>query len=76
MNQTNTFTFTTSGFPNGTVTQIGGPPLPATIKLALVNGKYTLSGTPTATGTYNIIITASDGIGPDFVQAFTLFVTP
>jgi hypothetical protein len=71
-----TITIKTTGFPIGTL-QLSGDTLP----LGLVakdnhNGTFTISGTPKAgTGkAYNLILTASNGIGVDAVQGFTLTV--
>ena len=82
VNQNNTFSIETSGFPIGTltVTQTGGPPLPATIKVAVnkTTGVVTFSGKPTATtgaNPYIFEIIASNGIGPEAIEEFTLSVS-
>ena len=51
-------TFTETGAPSGVTLTTGG----------------LLSGTPTATGTFTITITAANGVTPDATQSFTLTV--
>jgi hypothetical protein len=68
-----TFTVTTTGFPAPALT-LGGT-LPAGLTFAdNGNGTGTLSGTPTTGGVSNLTITASNGIGANAVQGFTLTV--
>src|SRR5262249_17217179 len=38
------------------------------------DGTFSLSGTPTTPGTYQVILTAANGIGDDSTQTFTLTV--
>ena len=66
-----TFTVTSTGFPARTFTETGDLPSGVTLSSAGV-----LSGTPDAgtSGTYPIIITATNGIGTDATQNFTLTV--
>src|SRR6266566_4168458 len=67
-----TFTVAASGFPASTFTQTRAPPSGVTF-----NGiTGVLSGTPAAntSGTYPITFTASNGIGSDATQNFTLTV--
>src|SRR5436190_14982055 len=67
-----TFTVAASGFPASTFTQTGALPSGVTF-----NGNTgVLSGTPAAntSGTYPITFTASNGIGSDATQNFTLTV--
>src|SRR5712692_1014932 len=67
-----TFTVTAGGFPASTFTESG--PLPSGVTF---NGNTgVLSGTPAANtiGTYPITFTASNGIGSDTTQNFTLTV--
>lgn len=73
------FTVRTTGLPSGASMHLddGGTTLPAGV--AFVDngdGTATLSGTPAAptSGTYSFLITASNGIGTDATQAFTLTV--
>jgi hypothetical protein len=71
----NTFTVTATGTPTPSLKESGT--LPAGVTFTdKGNGTATLSGIPTAglTGTYNISITASNGIGSDFSQPFALNV--
>ena len=67
-----TFTVTATGFPPATVTQTGTLPTGVTFDSAT----STLSGTPAAGtgGTYPITFTASNGVGSNAVQSFTLTV--
>jgi hypothetical protein len=73
-NQANqSFTVTTTGAPTPAISETGTMPA----GLALVNngdGTATIAGTPTATGTYPITITASNGIGTAPTQSFTITV--
>ena len=71
--QVGTFTVTAVGFPTPTLA-ISGDPLPAGISFDPLTGG--LSGTPGAgtDGTYNLVFTASNGVGADAVQNFTLVV--
>ena len=67
---------TTTGFPAPTLA-IGGVALPAGVTFAdNGNGTATLSGTPAAGtgGTYDVTFTATNGIGANAAQAFTLTV--
>src|SRR5437773_2965776 len=67
-----TFTVAASGFPASTFTQTGA--LPSGVTFNGITG--VLSGTPAAntSGTYPITFTASNGIGSDATQNFTLTV--
>jgi len=62
------FNVTGTGFPTPTYTETGA--LPAGI--TFVNG--TLSGTPTSTGVFPIVILATNGVSPNASQNFTLTV--
>ena len=68
------FTVTTTGFPTGAsmlISQTGTLPT----GLAFVNnndGTATLSGTPTGSGNFPIVITANNGIAPNATQNFTI----
>ncbi len=66
------FTVTATGFPASfTFSQTGSLPNGVTLSTAGV-----LSGTPTASGTFPITITVSNGISPNGTQSFTLTVNP
>lgn len=70
------FTVTTSGFPDATLTASGT--LPAWLSFAPgTGGRATLTGTPPAGsgGVYPFTITAANGYQPDAVQSFALTVT-
>jgi hypothetical protein len=66
------FTVTVTGFPAPTVSESGGLPSGVTFNTST----KTLSGTPGATsgGIYNISFTATNAVGSDAVQSFTLTV--
>ena len=67
------FTVTTTGFPAPGITESGG--LPAGVTFTdNGNGTGTLAGTPGQSGTFPIAFTATNGVGPDAVQNFTLIV--
>jgi hypothetical protein len=65
-----TFTVTASGSPPPTFTETGA--LPAGVTLNGTSG--VLSGTPTQSGSFPIVITAANGSGPNATQNFTLTV--
>jgi len=67
------FTVTTTGVPLPTVSESGSlaPGLTFTDNS---NGTATISGTPTAAGSYPITITAHSGFGPDATQILTIVV--
>jgi hypothetical protein len=67
------FTVTTMGFPVPSIIETGALPGGVTF-VDNHNGTGTLSGTPTAGGVFNIIFTASNGVGTSAVQNFTLTV--
>ncbi|HEV3304153.1 MAG TPA: putative Ig domain-containing protein [Planctomycetaceae bacterium] len=68
------FTLTASGFPGATFGESGA--LPAGVSFTAATG--TLSGTPTGgtPGTYHLTLTASNGVGQQASQSFTLVVQP
>ena len=81
----NTAAFTVGQSSSFTVTATGSPApafswaatsgtLPAGLSLSSATG--VISGTPTVTGTYPITITASNGVGSNATQSFTLTVLP
>ncbi len=71
---TGSFTVTVTGFPAPTVSETGT--LPGGVSFSAASG--ILSGTPAAgsAGNYPISFTASNGIGNDATQNFTLAVNP
>lgn len=70
-----TFTVTASGSPTPSLTENGSLPHGVTFT-DNGDGTATLSGTPTSGsgGTYNITITAANGVSPAATQSFTLTV--
>ena len=67
------FTVTTSGYPTASLSETGT--LPAGVTFAdNHNGTGTLSGTPTASGAFNISFGASNGVGSPTTQTFALTV--
>jgi sugar lactone lactonase YvrE len=64
------FTVTTSGFPGPAFSETGALPAGVTLSAGV------LSGTPAANtaGNYNITITASNAVGPNATQSFTLTI--
>jgi autotransporter-associated beta strand protein len=69
------FTVTTTGFPAPALTESGSLPGGVTFH-DNGNGTATLDGTPAAAtgGTYSLTITASNGIGSEATQTFTLTI--
>lgn len=67
------FTVTTTGVPAPALSVSGSLPSGVTFT-DNGNGTASLSGTSTASGTYNLTIIASNGAAPDATQAFTLVV--
>jgi hypothetical protein len=70
-----TFTVTTGGYPNASLSETGTLPSGVTFT-DNGDGTATLAGTPAAGtgGSYPITITAGNGVGPDATQSFTLTV--
>jgi P pilus assembly chaperone PapD len=70
-----TFTITTTGTPDATVSESGTLPTGVTFT-AGANGTATLSGTPAAGtgGSYPVTLTAHNGVSPDATQNFTLTI--
>src|SRR4029077_18802466 len=68
-----TFTVTTTGFPTPSIAESGALPSGVTFH-DNGNGTGTLSGTPTASGTFAITLTAQNGVSPNATQNFTLTV--
>ena len=74
-NTSSSFTVTTTGLPVPTLSYTGTLPTGVTFT-DNGNGTATIAGTPTASpATYNMTITASNGILPDATQPLTLTVT-
>jgi hypothetical protein len=65
------FTVTTLGNPTPTITESGSIPVSFVDNH---NGTGTLSGTPVVSDVYDIVFTASNGIGSPAAQSFTLTV--
>ncbi|MEY2518471.1 MAG: hypothetical protein QOF24_230 [Verrucomicrobiota bacterium] len=76
LNTAGTFTVTTTGFPTGAsmvISETGA--LPGGVSFVNNNdGTATLAGTPTASGSFPITITANNGVTPNATQNFTLTV--
>jgi large repetitive protein len=70
--QSGSFTVTTTGYPNPTITEVGS--LDGLTFVDNGDGTATLSGIPTALGEYPITITAGNGIGTAENQSFTIIV--
>jgi len=68
-----TFTVTTIGNPTPAITESGSIPVSFVDN---GNGTGTLSGTPAIADVYDIIFTASNGVGTPASQNFTLTVAP
>jgi hypothetical protein len=66
-----TFTVTATGSPTPTLAETGSLPGGVTF----TPGTGVLAGTPTASGTFPITFTASNGVTPNATQSFTLTVT-
>ncbi len=68
-----TFTVTTSGNPTPTV-GVDTADLPSWLHVSYGSGKATLTGTPTAAGTYEVYVDATNGISPYATQTITITV--
>ena len=64
------FTVTTTGNPTPSLTEVG------TLPKGMTYSNGTISGTPTKVGTFELAFLAANGIGFQYVQYFTLTVTP
>src|SRR5205807_1215599 len=69
------FTVTTTGYPAPSLSETGTLPDGVTFT-DNGNGTATLAGTPTLAGSYPFSITASNSIGTDDSQSFTLAIDP
>ena len=68
-----TFTVTATGYPSPTINLTSGS-LPAGVSYAA--GMGNLAGTPTVFGTFPLTFTASNGVGSNATQNFSLVVNP
>ncbi len=70
-----TFTVTTTGLPTASLSETGGLPTGVSF-IDNGDGTATLAGTPAAgsNGIYNLSIDATNGVGSDAIQSFTLTV--
>jgi hypothetical protein len=68
------FTVTTTGYPAPAITKTGTVP-PGMTFTDNGNGTATLSGTPTAGGSYPLSLTANNGVNPNATQTLTVTVT-
>src|SRR5260370_1297759 len=73
LGQAGSFTVTTTGSPTPSIAESGALPAGVTFH-DNGNGTGTLSGTPTASGTFAITFTAQNGVSPNGTQNFTLTV--
>jgi hypothetical protein len=67
------FTVTTTGYPTPAITKTGTVP-PGMTFTDNGNGTATLSGTPTAGGSYPLSLTANNGVAPNATQTLTVTV--
>ena len=71
--QSGSITITTTGFPTAALSEIGT--LPAGLTFSdNGDGTATLGGTPAASGSFAVTITATNGVGSDATQTFTVNV--
>ena len=68
------FIVDTTASPTAAISESGSLPSGVTF-VDNGNGTATLSGTPTASGTFALTITAANGVSPNATQPFTLTVT-
>lgn len=69
----NSFTVTATGIPTPTISYTGTLP-PGVSFIDNGNGTASISGTPNAMGTFNLTITAQNGVEPNATQNFILRV--
>jgi hypothetical protein len=73
LSKAGSFAVTTTGSPNATLTEVGTPP--AGLKFVPnTTGGALVSGTPTATGTITLALTAMNGITPNATQTLSIVV--
>ncbi len=70
------FTVTASGFPAPTLSEAAGDTLPAGVKFNAATGILSGNPGPATSGTYTLHFTASNGVGANATQTFTLTVNP
>ena len=75
LGQAGTFTVTATGYPLPTLAETGTLPSGVTF-VDNGNGTATLAGTPAASGTFTVSITAHNTSGADATQSFALIVSP
>ena len=78
VNEPNSFNVTTSGFPTAAfnVAAVNALLPPGLLLVDNSDGTATLSGSPTASGTFTLTIVADNGVSPAAVQQFVLTVPP
>jgi large repetitive protein len=74
LNTAGSFTVTTTGYPNAAITESGTLPAGMTF-VNNGNGTATLSGTPTAGGSFPLSLTANNSIAPNATQTLTVTVS-
>jgi len=73
LNSGGAFAVSTTGAPTPAITEVGVLPAGLTF-VDLGNGSALLSGTPTATGTTTLTVTAANGLTPNATQTLTVIV--
>ena len=73
LNQAGAFAVTTNGAPIASITEVGSLPAGLTM-VDQGNGEALISGTPTATGTASLAVTATNGQSPDATQTLAIIV--
>ncbi|HUB69333.1 MAG TPA: putative Ig domain-containing protein, partial [Acidimicrobiales bacterium] len=73
LNQAGSVGITATGYPTPAIT-LGGTVPPGLTFAATDGGTATLSGTPTTSGTYDLTVTASNGISPEAQQSWDVQV--
>jgi Immunoglobulin domain len=73
VDESSDFIFSSTGTPLATWTETGALPSGVTF-VSNGDGTATLAGTPTATGTFPLTVTAANGVSPNATQNFSLFV--
>src|ERR1019366_397764 len=73
LNKAGAFAVTTTGAPIASITEVGALPAGLTM-VDEGNGNALISGTPTATGTATLAVTATNGQTPNAVQTVSIIV--
>ena len=73
LNQAGAFAVTTNGAPIAAITEVGSLPAGLTM-VDEGNGEALISGTPTATGTASLAVTAANGQTPNATQTLAIIV--